>query len=163
MHCWATDKDDATEDPVFGRVGKQTIENTGPLTTKRMETVNEEFTDAALDFIERGAQGEQALLRLGELDPHAHLHAPEAVVASARPGLGTYPDGMVEHDGDVGRLLDKLDELGIADNTHRHVLDRQRSRGVLLARRRHVAVPRREGHQLGGRAGACRRCSAGRA
>ena len=53
MHCWATDTDDATEDPVFGRVGKQRIENTGPLTTKRMETVNDEFTDAALDFIDR--------------------------------------------------------------------------------------------------------------
>ncbi len=80
MHCWATDKDDPTEDPVFGRVGKQRIENTGPLTTKRMETVNDEFTDAALDFIDKAHKDEQAVLRLGELDPHAHLHAPEAVV-----------------------------------------------------------------------------------
>ena len=61
---WATDKDDATEDPVFGRVGKQRIENTGPLTTKRMETVNDEFTDAALDFIDRAHKDEQAVLRL---------------------------------------------------------------------------------------------------
>ncbi len=53
MHCWATDKNDTTDDPVFGPVGKQKIENTGPLTTKRMETVNDEFTDAALDFIDR--------------------------------------------------------------------------------------------------------------
>ena len=47
LHCKATDTDDATVDPQFGKVGKQKIENTGPLTKKRMETVDEEFTDAA--------------------------------------------------------------------------------------------------------------------
>ena len=66
-------------------------------------------------------------------------------------GLGIYPDGMVEHDGHVGKLLDKLDELGIADNTIVDVLDRQRRRGDELAGRRHDAVPRREGHELRGR------------
>ena len=69
MHCWATDKDDATEDPVFGSVGKQKIENTGPLTTKRMETVNDEFTDAALDFIEQGAQGRASRSSSGRTRP----------------------------------------------------------------------------------------------
>ena len=53
MKCRATDKDDSTVDPVFGRVGKQVIENTGPLTRKRMETVDEEFMASALDFMER--------------------------------------------------------------------------------------------------------------
>src|SRR6516164_4618424 len=56
LHCWATDKVDSTVDPVFGPVGKQRIENTGALTTKRMETVNDEFTNAALDFIERSTK-----------------------------------------------------------------------------------------------------------
>ena len=53
LKCKATDKDDATVDRVFGKVGKQTIENTGPLTRKRMETVDEEFLASALDFMER--------------------------------------------------------------------------------------------------------------
>src|SRR5262245_53281236 len=49
LHCWATEQDDATEDPQFGRVGKQRIENTGPLDRKRMETVDEEFLSGAMD------------------------------------------------------------------------------------------------------------------
>src|SRR5688572_19000425 len=53
MKSKASDKDDPTEDPRFGRVGKQTIEDTGPLTKKRMETVDEEFLGGALDFIDR--------------------------------------------------------------------------------------------------------------
>ena len=53
LKCKATDKDDTTVDPVFGKVGKQIIENTGPLTRKRMETVDEEFLAAAVDFMER--------------------------------------------------------------------------------------------------------------
>jgi arylsulfatase len=63
-----------------------------------------------------GGQGQQAVLRLVELDADAHLHALEkGVRGKDRPGI--YPDGMVEHDGHVGKLLDKLDELKIADNT----------------------------------------------
>ena len=65
----ATDKDDPTDDPRFGRVGKQTIEDTGPLTKKRMETVDEEFLDAALNFIDKRAQGQQAVLRAGSTPP----------------------------------------------------------------------------------------------
>jgi arylsulfatase A-like enzyme len=53
LKCWATEKDDPTEDPQFGRIGKQKIENTGPLPIKRMETVDEEFLGGAFDFIER--------------------------------------------------------------------------------------------------------------
>jgi arylsulfatase len=116
MHCWATDKDDATEDPVFGRVGKQRIENTGPLTTKRMETVNDEFTDAALAFIDRAHKANKPFfVWCNSTRMHIFTHLkPESI---GKTGLGTYPDGMVEHDGDVARLLKKLDELGITDNT----------------------------------------------
>jgi arylsulfatase A-like enzyme len=53
LHSWATDKDDSTVDPQFGKVGKQKIENTGALTTKRMETVDEEFLDGALKFMDK--------------------------------------------------------------------------------------------------------------
>ena len=116
MHCWATDKDDPTEDPVFGRVGKQRIENTGPLTTKRMETVNDEFTDAALDFIDRAHKASKPFF-VWSNSTRMHIFTHLKPASIGKTGLGTYPDGMVEHDGDVGRLLDKLDELGIADNT----------------------------------------------
>jgi arylsulfatase len=116
LHCWATDKADATVDPVFGSVGKQRIENTGPLNTKRMETVNDEFTNAAIDFIERSVKsGKPFFAWVNSTRMHIFTHLkPESV---GRTGLGTYPDGMVEHDADVGRLLDKIDSLGIADNT----------------------------------------------
>jgi len=116
MRSWATDKDDPTEDPVFGRVGKQRIENTGALNTKRMQTVNDEFTDAALDFIERAHKAQKPFfVWANSTRMHVFTHLkPESI---GKTGLGTYPDGMVEHDADVGRLLAKLDELGIADNT----------------------------------------------
>src|SRR5262249_22164620 len=56
LHCWAADQDDATVDPQFGKVGKQKIENTGALTTKRMETIDDEFMDAALGWMEKQAK-----------------------------------------------------------------------------------------------------------
>jgi len=116
MRSNATDKDDSTEDPQFGRVGKQSIENTGPLTRKRMETVDEEFLDAALDFIDRKSKSEDPwFCYFNPTRMHVFTHLkPESV---GKTGLGVYPDGMVELDGYVGQLLDRLDELGIADNT----------------------------------------------
>ncbi|MEE9159774.1 MAG: arylsulfatase [Gammaproteobacteria bacterium] len=92
------------------------IEDTGPLTKKRMETVDEETLAGALDFMERSsAQGKPFFLWWNSTRMHiwTHLKAESQGVT----GLGVYPDGMVEHDGHVGELLDKLEELGIADNT----------------------------------------------
>src|SRR5262245_27638904 len=96
--------------------GTQTIEDTGPLTKQRMETVDEEMTEGALDFIERAhAAGEPFFLWWNSTRMHIWTHLkPESQGVT---GIGVYPDGMVEHDGMVGQLLDKLDELGIADNT----------------------------------------------
>jgi arylsulfatase A-like enzyme len=96
--------------------GTQKIENTGPLTRKRMETVDEEFLDSALDFIERQHQADKPFFcwwNSTRMHVNTHLKAESQGVT----GLGVYPDGMVEHDGHVGQLLDKLDELGIADDT----------------------------------------------
>jgi arylsulfatase len=116
MHSWATEKDDPTEDPTFGRVGKQRIENTGGLTTKRMETVDDEFTEAALAFIDRAHKdGKPFFVWWNSTRMHIFTHLrPES---KGKTGLGTYADGMVEHDAAVGRMLAKLDELGVADNT----------------------------------------------
>ena len=116
LHSFATSADDATEDPQWGRVGMQKIENTGPLTTKRMQTVDEEFLDGALKFIDRAHQAKQPFfVWFNSTRMHIFTHLKPA--SQGKTGLGTYPDGMVEHDGMVGQLVKKLDDLGIADNT----------------------------------------------
>ena len=92
------------------------VEDTGPLTRERMETVDEEFLAGALDFIERSnEQGQPFFLWFNATRMHVWTHLKEEAVGVT--GIGLYPDGMVEHDGMVGQLLDKLDELGIAENT----------------------------------------------
>ena len=92
------------------------IEDTGPLTIKRMETVDEEVTARALDFMDRAAAAEKPFfLWWNSTRMHVWTHLKEE--SEGVTGLGVYADGMVEHDGMVGQLLDKLEELGIADNT----------------------------------------------
>jgi arylsulfatase len=75
LKCKASDTDDPTVDPAFGKVGKQVIENTGPLDTKRMETIDEEFLTTAMDFIKRKNGEGRSLVLLLQLDAYAHLHA----------------------------------------------------------------------------------------
>jgi len=116
MKCWATDKDDTTDDPTFGKVGKQKIENTGPLDTKRMETVDEEFIAAGLDFMERKTkEGKPWFCYMNTTRMHVWTHLKPS--SRGKTGFGLYPDGMVELDGYIGQLLKKLDNLGVADNT----------------------------------------------
>jgi arylsulfatase A-like enzyme len=116
LHCVATDKDDPTTDPRFGRVGKQTIKDTGPLTKKRMETVDEEITSAALVWMEKQAKADKPFfLWYNSTAMHFRTHvAPKNV---GKSGQDLYSDRMVTHDEQIGQMLDKLDELGIADNT----------------------------------------------
>ncbi|RWQ18108.1 arylsulfatase [Mesorhizobium sp.] len=116
MKCKASATDDPTEDPRFGRVGKQEIEDTGPLTKKRMETVDEEFLGSALNFIDRSnADGKPFFCWFNSTRTHIYTFLKEA--SKGKTGLGIYADAMVEMDGMVGQLLGKLDDLGIADNT----------------------------------------------
>ena len=116
LRCWATDKDDPTEDMQHGRIGRQKIENTGPLDRKRMETIDEEFLTAAKDFIVRKQQeGRPWFCYFNSTRMHIWTHLkPES---QGRTGLGVYPDGMVETDGHVGQLLQLVDDLGMTDNT----------------------------------------------
>ena len=92
------------------------VDDMGPLTRKRMETVDEEFTEATIDFIKRAhASGKPFFTWYNSTRMHVWTRlAPRWEGAS---GYGLYADGMVEHDHWVGKLLDTLDELGIADNT----------------------------------------------
>ena len=93
------------------------IEDTGPLTKKRMETVDEEFLAEALKFMDKAhEQDKPFFVWFNSTRMHIWTHLkPESEGLSKRGGI--YGDGMVEHDGHVGQLLDKLDALNIADNT----------------------------------------------
>lgn len=98
--------------------GEQVIENTGPLTRKRMETVDEETLAAAKDFIKRQHEaGEPFFCWWNGTRMHFRTHVKEEHKNLAGPNSDEYHDGMVEHDMHVGELLDLLDELGIADDT----------------------------------------------
>ncbi len=92
------------------------IEDTGPLTIKRMETVDEEFLASTKDFIERAHQAEKPFFAwFNPTRMHYYTHVKKE--NQGKTGLGTYADGMVEHDAMVGDLLELLDKLKIADNT----------------------------------------------
>jgi arylsulfatase A-like enzyme len=96
--------------------GTQRIESTGPLTIKRMETIDEEVTKASLDYLEkRKADGKPFFLWWNSTRMHIFTHLKKE--SQGVTGLGPYPDGMVEHDAMVGQLLDKLKELGLDQNT----------------------------------------------
>jgi len=118
LHCFATDKDDPTEDPRFGRVGKQTIEDTGPLTTKRMETCDDEFVDAAQKFIKNATDaGKPFFVWLNTTHMHLYTHTKPSSLGQAGRWQSPYHDTMIDHDKHVGQMLDYLDKLGIAENT----------------------------------------------
>jgi arylsulfatase len=119
LRCKASDRDDPTVDPRFGRIGKQTIEDTGPLTRKRMETIDDETSAAAVEYIQRQARANQPFFCwFNSTRMHFRTHVREG--HRSPPGLTAkteYADGMVEHDGHVGVLLKALDDLGIANDT----------------------------------------------
>ncbi len=92
------------------------IQDTGPLTKKRMETVDQEFLEAALKFIDKAHKAKKPFFIWFNAS-RMHIWTRLKKSSRGKTGLGIYPDGMVEHDGHVGVLLKKLDELGIANNT----------------------------------------------
>lgn len=92
------------------------IVDTGPLTRKRMETVDEETIASALGFMERAVEEDKPFFVWWN-STRMHIWTHLKPESQGVTGLGVFPDGMVEHDGHVGRLLDKLEELGVADNT----------------------------------------------
>ncbi len=104
IHTWANED------------GTQKIESTGPLNTKRMETIDDETTNAALDYLDKAAKSDKPFfLWWNATRMHIFTHLKEE--SKGVTGLGTYPDGMVEHDAHVGQILDKLKELGLDENT----------------------------------------------
>ena len=116
IESFATDKDDPTEDGRNGRIGKQTVKDTGPLTKKRMETIDEEVTAKALDFLTRAKKADKPFFCwYNTTRMHIWTHLKPA--SDGKTGLGIAADAMTEHDGMVGEVLNKLKELGLEENT----------------------------------------------
>ncbi|UVE16050.1 arylsulfatase [Pseudomonas sp. LS44] len=94
------------------------IEDTGALNKKRMETIDDETTEGAINFIKKQAEADKPFfVWMNTTRMHAYTHVRESMQGqSGMPG-NEYADGMLEHDGDVGKLLKTLDDLKIADNT----------------------------------------------
>ncbi|WP_308493889.1 arylsulfatase [Microbacterium terrisoli] len=106
IHSWANED------------GTQRIDDTGPLTKKRMETADEEFRDAAADFIRRQAKDDTPFfVWFNSTHMHFRTHPKEESKGRAGRWQSEYHDTMLDHDDLVGSLLDLLDELGLADNT----------------------------------------------
>jgi arylsulfatase len=117
LHAFATDTDDKTDEPRWGVVGRQKIEDTGPLTKKRMETVDDEFLKASLEFIDKAHKDDKPFfvwVNATRMHVFTHLSKEYADLVAEK---GFYGAGMTQLDDMTGALLKKLDDLGIADNT----------------------------------------------
>ena len=118
LRCRATDRDDPAVDPRFGRIGRQTIEDTGALTKKRMETIDDETSAGAIDFMRRQqAAGKPFFCWFNSTRMHLRTHVRASHRGRFQHGDSEYVDGMIEHDDTVGSLLKALDDMGIAGNT----------------------------------------------
>jgi arylsulfatase len=106
LHCWADGK------------GGQKIKNTGPLTKKRMQTIDDETGTAAKDFIGRAhKQGKPFFVWFNTTHMHFRTHAKPSSKGKAGRWQSEYHDAMIDHDKAVGDMLNQLDKLGIADDT----------------------------------------------
>jgi len=118
LKCKSTDVDDPTVDPRFGKIGKQTIEDTGALTKKRMETIDDETSAAAIDYMKRQhSSGKPFFCWFNSTRMHLRTHVRASHRGRYAHGDSEYLDGMMEHDDTIGLLLKALDDMGIADNT----------------------------------------------
>jgi arylsulfatase len=118
LDCKATDRDDPTVDGRFGRVGKQVIKDTGPLTKKRMETIDDDTANRAVDFIRRQAQaGTPFFVWVNFTHMHLRTHVKPQSKGQSGRWMSEYADAMIDHDKNVGTVLKALDDAGIADNT----------------------------------------------
>jgi len=118
LDCKATTVDDPTVDPRFGRVGMQVCTDTGPLTKKRMETIDDDVAARAVDFIQRmNKAGKPAFVWVNFTHMHLRTHPKPESIGQAGRWQSPYHDTMIDHDKNVGTVLKVLDDLGIADNT----------------------------------------------
>src|SRR6186713_2394485 len=120
VHSWATDVDDPTDMPRWGKVGKQKIEDAGTLYPKRMETVDDEIRDLALAFIDKAkADNKPFFLWLNPTRMHivTHLSPKYEAMRNSKNGWTIHEAGMAQLDDDVGLVMKKLKDMGVDDNT----------------------------------------------
>lgn len=118
LDCKTSDRDDPTVDPRFGKVGKQVCKDTGPLTRKRMETIDDDIAARAIDFIQRqNKAGKPAFVWVNFTHMHLRTHTKPESLGQAGQFQSPYHDTMIDHDKNVGQVLKVLDDLKIADNT----------------------------------------------
>jgi arylsulfatase A-like enzyme len=118
MDCKASDKDDPTVDPRFGKVGKQVCKDTGPLTKARMVGIDDDITNRAVDFIKRQkAANKPFFVWVNTTHMHFRTHTKPESIGQAGRWQSPYHDTMIDHDKNVGQVLKALDDLGVADNT----------------------------------------------
>src|SRR6185436_9236640 len=122
LHTWATNVDDPTEDPKFGRVGRQKIVDTGPLTRKRMETIDKEVLDETLKWMDKNGKGDKPFFMwFNSTAIHIWSHPAQKYVQKAvdegRAEEDVARARMIEHDEHVGAILDKLKQLGVDKDT----------------------------------------------
>ena len=120
VHSWATDKDDPTEMPRWGKIGKQRIEDAGPLYPKRMETVDDEIRDLAIKFMDKAKQdGKPFFVWINPTRMHIVTHLSEKYekMRNSENGWSEQEAGMAQLDDDVGLVMKKLKDMGVDDNT----------------------------------------------
>lgn len=122
MHCFATDEMDETEDPRFGVMGKQKCEDTGPLTQERMKTFDgEEMIPRAIEFMEASKEADEPFfvwMNTSRMHLYTRLSDESRYLAETYTFEGDFHgSGMIEHDNQVGDVLDFLDQSGLAENT----------------------------------------------
>jgi arylsulfatase A-like enzyme len=120
VHCWATDKNDTTEMPRWGPIGKQRIEDAGPLYPKRMETVDDEILDLTLKFMDKSkADNKPFFVWLNPTRMHivTHLSPKYEALRNSENGWSIEEAGMVQLDDIVGSVMQKLRDMGVDDNT----------------------------------------------
>jgi len=118
LDCKASETDDPTVDPRFGKVGKQVCKDTGPLTRKRMETIDDDIAERTVDFIQRqNKAGKPAFVWVNFTHMHLRTHTKPASLGQAGVDQSPYHDTMVDHDKNVGTVLKALDDLGMTANT----------------------------------------------
>ena len=120
VHSWATDVDDPTVMPRWGKIGKQRIEDAGPLYPKRMETVDDEIRDLAINFMDKANKdGKPFFVWLNPTRMHivTHLSPKYEAMRNAENGWSEEEAGMAQLDDDVGLVMKKLKDMGVDDNT----------------------------------------------
>src|SRR5467141_1453638 len=120
VHSWATETDDPTGMPRWGKAGKQKIEDAGPLYPKRMETVDDEIRDLAIKFIDKAQKdGKPFFVWLNPTRMHivTHLSQKYEAMRNSENGWSEEEAGMAQLDDDVGLVMKKLKDIGVDDNT----------------------------------------------